>query len=53
MSPWGHLLCVGLIKVRGQEGLCILMHEPSLHNYVIVIVSPLLGVIAAIDEELV
>lgn len=53
VSPWGWLLYVWLVEALGREGLCILIHESSCHINVVVVVSPLLSEVAALDEELV
>ena len=52
VSPRGRLLHVWLIEFHGQEGSCILMCESLWRDDIIVIASPLLGVIATLDEEL-
>jgi hypothetical protein len=52
VSPRGWLLRIWPVEAHGREGSCVLVHEPSWHDDITVIVSLFLVVVAALDEEL-
>lgn len=52
MSPQGCSLRVWPATASGQEGPCVLVLEPSWHDVVVTIMSPPLGTVVALIEDL-